>query len=59
VTADSSPGWLHVSCIVAESTLSTDAGLFKIIGRGRVRKRGVLVGVVLPGLAEKGLPHGW
>ena len=32
---------------------------FKAIGRGMVTKRRVLVGVVLPGPAEKGLPHGW
>jgi hypothetical protein len=32
---------------------------FKAMERGRVTKRRVLVGVVLPGPAEKGLPHGW
>ena len=37
----------------------THLDMFKAMGRGRVTRRGVLVGVVLPGPAGKGLPHGW
>ena len=37
----------------------THLDMFKAIGRGRITKRGVLVGVVLPGPAKMGLPYGW